>query len=267
MRRVITALGVWFAAAAVGSGDAHSQARGPSHNEIGEQGRHIVSTREARELARQQGMQQAQQQQTAMLDPAARAGKFTELDVFLRRLPGRFRIDGHIESNVIVVQAGAAGSVLRRGQVTGIADCSAVGEGVGLNCVMTANWPILESPVPIRMAIPPPPPPTEQLNTVRPALLVLGLNMDTPGIRALFVSADTLSSHFAGTLDGDRATAVRPSLCKELLRCWSGLEVTATPDSDIVTMVLRSFRATVTLTMHRDPQATLEKALKPMKAR
>lgn len=282
MNRAAVSLGLVFVtAAALVPRDACAQARGLSYWQSQEDGQYIQAPAERREEARQQALDQAldqalelaEQERIALLDPVFRARKIEELDAFLRRLPGRFRIEGRIEGTVHVSIAGgqpgipaSAASVARHRNITGIADCAAVGEGVGLNCIMTATWPVLEDPPKGPMAFSGPPPPSEALGTVRPAVLVMGLNMEPLGIRALMVTADTLAQPWTGKLERSSATLRRSSPCFEV-RCYQMLEIAAAPDDDLVSFIFKAGALTMTVTLHRDPQAELAKPVKPMKAR
>lgn len=264
---------VLLIAAALIPRDGCAQARGLSYWQGQEDGRHIESAAERRLVAEQQAQEQAEQERIELLDPAVRARKFEELHAFLRRLPGRFRIEGRVEGVLTVTIGGPSssgplsfGSVARSRKITGIADCAAIGAGVGLNCIMTATWPILEDPVGGRMAMSMPPPPSEALGTMRPAVLVLGLNEEPPGIRALMVTADTLAHQWTGKLVDTSAKLLRSSPCVGV-RCHQMLEITSVPDSDLMSFVFRAGGLTMTITLHPDQHAELAKPVKPMKAR
>ncbi len=261
-----------LAAALLGSGDAHSQARGPSHKETREKGKHIVSSREFIELKRQQAREQEEQERIALLNPAIRAESLARLDAFLRILPGRYRIDGRIVREMDVeIGGGVSGAprsmapVTRSGAVTGIADCSAVGDGVGLNCIISASWPIFDKAVrskiplsnPMYNLLNPPRTFSEQLNTMHPSVLVVGLSKDPPRIRSMLVTADTLAHNWVGKLDGNSAKLTRPGPCLTAVRCYQTFEIVAEPDGDIVSFNLYGAQGTVaiTLSMYRDWEA------------
>jgi hypothetical protein len=63
------------------------------------------------------------------LDAAVRARKLREMEVWLRRLVGRFRIEGK--------RWNASGG---RTQVRGTADCFGIGNGPGVSCLISAIW-------------------------------------------------------------------------------------------------------------------------------
>ena len=104
------------------------------------------------------------------------------------------------------------------------------------------------------------------LKTFSPAVLVIGLNLDPPGIRAVMVNAESLAHVWTGVLKEDTARARRLNRCLGG-RCLQPLQIIAAPDSEAVTIVLGSGTVTLTLTMHRDPDAHADKPLKPMRSR
>jgi hypothetical protein len=109
----------------------------------------------------------------------------------------------------------------------------------------------------------------EQLDTMRPAVLALGLDRDPPQLRGMLVTADTLSNEWAGKLEGDKARFVQTEACTTL-RCYAEMEITTASQGDDITLVLRqklTWKVTLTLTLHRDPDARLDKELEPMRER
>jgi hypothetical protein len=240
----------------------HAQARGPSAQDVLENGQDILTRREQQELAAEEVREQAEKEEQALRDPAVRAELFAELDAWFRRMPGRYRIEGRIEKPEF--RAGASTTV--SGKVTGVADCSGIGEGVGVHCILNATWPIIETAVtgfggPGRKADPLPA--SDMLRTFNPAVLAMGLNLDPPGIRAQMVNADSLSHVWVGKLVGDDAKANRVNRALQS-RYINPLEVIAAPDSDVVTIILRSGLLALTLTMLRDEGATAEVPIKPL---
>jgi hypothetical protein len=198
-----------------------------------------------------------------VFDDATRARKLAEAEIWLTRLPGRFRIEGRAE------RPGRMQTTLG-GKVTGVADCESVGEGVGVQCIISATWPIIEIEV---ADIGGRPPTSEMLRAFGPAMLVVGLNPDSPEVRALLVTDDSLAHAWAGRLTEDTVTARRLTGCigadsiPRDPRCFQPLEISAAPEGGIVTIVLRAGGVTITFAMHRDPQARAEKPLKRKKAR
>ncbi len=247
-------------AASLASGVVHAQARGPAAEEIQQHGQDILSGREKRAAAavqsRERAMEAARKEREESADPVLRASRLAELDTWFRRIPGRFRIYGHIQK-----PAGPEGSGVLSDKVTGVADCTGIGAGVGVQCILTATWRTLEPGVGSPGA---PPPESEMLRTMSPGVLVLSLNLDPPGIRAQFVDAEGLAHIWVGKLAGStaRANRVNRILGGRPLRT---LLVSADPDSEVVTFEIRSGSITLTISMHRDPEARAEKRIKTLR--
>jgi hypothetical protein len=197
-------------------------------------------------------------------DDATRTIKLAELKTWIRRIPGRFRIEGRVE------KIGMGGPIGAR--VSGVADCASVGEGFGVHCIFNATWPIIDTPVISFEALMngpiPRPPPSEALRSYRPALMVLGLDPALAEVRAVLVTDDSIAHTWAGRLNANTLRASRLTGCREIQppdhRCIQPLEIIAEPQSDIITIVLRSAGITIKLAMRRDPEA---RAKKPMKVR
>lgn len=226
--------------------NAHAQARGPSHAQTRQEGQHITSPSELREEQMRQAAELAEQERIALQDPAERARRFTELDAILRRLAGRFRVEGNI-------QQGRVGTG-PRGNIRGVADCSRVGDSASLNCIINATWPIIE-PIPPGPPRIEPPPPSEQLGMMRPAVLVIGLQIDPPGLRAMMVTADTVAYNWVGYLDGQGVNLTRPGRCWANVRCYRNFRIAAEPDGSVTSFVLHAGAYTITLAMHADAAA------------
>lgn len=219
-----------------------------------------MSRNEVFELQRAQALE-------VVLDDATRATRLAETETWIRRIPGRFRIEGRVE------RMGAGGPV--GGKVSGVADCAGVGEGVGVQCIFNAMWPIIDASFPSAGALMngpiPKPSPSEALRSFRPALLVLGLDPALAEVRALLVTDDSIAHTWAGRLTANTLRANRLTGCREFPasdppdpRCFQPLELIAEPDSDIVTIILRSAGITLRIAMRRDAEARAEK---PMKVR
>jgi hypothetical protein len=230
----------------------------------------------------------------ASIDPGpeptlANAG---ELAAWLRRVPGRFRIQGRIQMQQAVTAAGSmAAAAVLSGEINGLADCTGVGEGVGVQCILNATWPVIDLDVQ-RMDSAWRISPSERMKTMQPAMLVLGLNLDMPGIRALLVNDESIASAFTGGVTDDTLSAHAIGLCgADNDDCVSELQITAQPDSKTVSITLikpviqgpgvaylpasglsrdgsrrtpPAGKLIVTLTMHSDPEA---RVLAPMKTK
>jgi len=149
-------------------------------------------------------------------------------------------------------------NVIRKRDIDGVADCKEIGEGIGLHCILNARWKhVIEDPIPITAMLSDPSMkkfPSEELNTLQPAVLVLGLDLDRPGIRAMLVDVESFSHLWSGPLQASTAHANR------LNRCLPGkylqsMEIIAEPDSQDIAIVLHGGRYTITLTLIRDPDA------------
>jgi hypothetical protein len=198
-------------------------------------------------------------------DAATHATKLAELKTWIRRIPGRFRIEGRIE------RMGGGGLV--GAKVSGVADCDSVGQGAGVHCIFNATWPIIDMPFrpANRMGPIQSPSPSEALRSFQPALLVLGLDPQVSEVRALMVTDDSLAHTWAGRLTANTLKANRLTGCRDIPppdpqdnRCFQPLELIAEPGSEIVTIVTRSVGVTLKLVMRRDPEA---RPVKPMKVR
>jgi hypothetical protein len=198
-----------------------------------------------------------------VLDDAARASKVAETETWIRRIPGRFHIEGRVE------RMGPGGLIA--GKIRGVADCAGVGEGVGVQCIFNASWPIIDassSPIGGGGGIPTPSP-SEAIRAFHPALLVLGLDPALAEVRALLVTDDSIAHTWAGRLTANTLRANRLTGCRDFpaasppdFRCFQPLELIAEPDSEMVTIILRSAGITLRIAMRRDAEARAEKKMK-----
>lgn len=119
----------------------------------------------------------------ATLDENARARKLAELESWLRRLTGKFHIEGKRWNST-------GGSDVR-----GTAECFAVGDGPGASCVISAGWKPRKEPAKRDQR-------GEELqHAVRPQSLVFGLAPDKMEIRVTHV--DTFAVRMRGFLLDD----------------------------------------------------------------
>jgi hypothetical protein len=208
------------------------------------------------------------------LDESARASAVAAQAAWLAHLVGRFRIGGHVEKPDVIRGI----PVTLKGDVTGVADCAAVGAGPGVHCLFNAIWPTIESPE-IQMDRPPPfsfrAEDSEQVMIFRPAVVVVGLNPDTTEIHTTMVTDDSVAHSWAGRLDTHTLTAHRLAGCFRSQGvatgtpppCFQPLEIVAEPDTGIVTMVHRAGRMTIRLMLQPDTAAIAEKPMKTKKVR
>jgi hypothetical protein len=241
--------------------DAPAQARGPDGEEIREFGQEILSRREREAL---------EVEQEATMDEATRAQRVEELDTWLRRLPGRYRIKGEARLG------------LESSSVAGVADCSAVGDGPGVNCIINATWSLLGGGGPMNTR----PSAMEYLNTMRPSVLVFGLSLDPPRVVSLMVMGDSVVLDWSGRLKEDTLVQVADHRCTD--RCIPIFNVIAAAGSEQVTFEMSLRRASggleglmnslnelddfndgsgITFRMERDPNARAEKPLRALSSR
>jgi hypothetical protein len=114
------------------------------------------------------------------LDAAARAAKLAEMEGWLRRLKGKYRIEGHRWNK------GA------RSQVLGTADCFGIGSGPGVSCVISADWKSRKEAGTERN------PKTVQNAAIRPQILLFGLDPGAMEIRVTHV--DSIAVEMRGIL-------------------------------------------------------------------
>jgi hypothetical protein len=159
--------------------------------------------------------------QAAVDSANQRVTELSQVDVWLRRLVGRFSYEG-------IVDLGAKGNLEDLKSVHGVSDCVAVGAGPGVQCVLNVLWEETWGPMgQERMG---------GVSNLAPAMSQFGLDLDAVGVRYLLVDGKGIAD-FAGTgiLRGNTATfrmicVNQPSGCQRTTR------ITARPDSSIVEM-------------------------------
>jgi hypothetical protein len=290
-----------IAATALCGERAHAQARGPAALEVRANGQYVGTARKGLATRRVSGWRDipigeappdpefAALGPAGVLDPEARAAQLRQLDEWLRKLAGRYRIEGTVETpgHATVQVVGSSNEMedlsvatVLSGKVIGLADCAGVGEGPGIHCVINATWNSIDIDI---AKLGSRPTISEALNTFTPAMLDIGLNRDPPGIRALLVTDDSISHMWAGKIEGDTLLAdrlndcVTPTLNQPVddpadPRCLQPLEIRTGP-GDGATMILRTPlpemppwaeitdpkpRLTITFNMRRDDEVTAE---------
>lgn len=233
--------------------DTCAQARGPDAEYVQEYGQEILSRRQREELV---------VVQEATMDEATRALRIEAQDAWLRRLPGRYRIKGEVRLGQ------------ESGSVDGIADCSGVGNGPGVNCIINAQWPLLGGSNPMNVR----PSAAEYLNTMRPSVLVFGMSLDPPRVVSQMVMGDSVVLDWSGRLEEDTLSQIPDHRCTD--RCIGEFNVTAS-GSGLVTFNMLLFNPDIprldrpddelanriTFRMERDPEARAEKPLRALQAR
>ena len=169
-------------AAVFADGVANAQGRGPAAQEL-------------REFAQGKGQKRA-------LDPAVRGAKLAELDVWLRRLIGRFSIEGIVK----VLEATGAGclggicNVVEGAKGTG--DCIGISTGPGVHCVINVPWPRFFSTRTVGR--------NAELKWrgpyLEPAMILFGIDPKDLEIRLLLVDGQSRAVEALGSLRGDSVT-------------------------------------------------------------
>jgi hypothetical protein len=260
MKHLAIAVTVLLITATLGCDISHAQARGPSVIETLKNQQTIGNFKPGERLIPHEGMlipesvlrkgPEAVQTYISSLSPlvpvlddATRKEKLSEQEAWLRRLPGRFRIDGRI-AMPWTLQKSVSGEALLSARISGVADCVAVGEGVGVQCLINASWPPLETDVhefevpDQALNI------SEAVNSLQPAMLVLGLDVDKPGVRAHMVTDESIATTWTGVVNDDNFRTIDKSDCSSIVwgvveyRCGAFLNVFAEPDSESVTIEL-----------------------------
>jgi hypothetical protein len=243
---------------------------GPPAGPAGSPRRSLLLDNEGIRIQREEALQGA----IALEKTTDRAARLAELDAWTQRIHGRFRIEGEVQSQVASGPEAGFATRLRKGRISGVADCAGIGEGPGLQCILNATWPVIDAlsmPAGVNMILPRSP--TESLRTFGPALLVLGVDRKLLEVTALLVTDDTMTHSWAGQLVGNTLTAGRLTGCPQAsgngvrdTRCLLSLQVTAEPGSDVVSLHFRG-GALFGLELRRDPQAVPEKPVKTRKVR
>jgi hypothetical protein len=164
------------------------------------------------------------------------SGRISDFGVWLERLVGRYEIDGNVDQAVgfSKVQVGVSIHVNRK--VSGAADCRRIGEGAGVHCVINVKWQ------PISWLDTPSVPSPSEAFTMRPAVLLFGINSAASGIHVLQVAERSIAIGALGVLSGDTlqlettcGTEILGQKCKRLVR------ITAKPASDLIQMEIAIF--------------------------
>lgn len=222
-----------FISAGLKSGAAHAQARG-------------AGALEQRDIARAKVRARVQLEST----PEMRATKLADLNAWLKRLQGQFRVTGEIW-NTIYMQCSPTGGeagirkcygppVAPPQSFKGVADCVSIGSGPGTHCLFNAGWNV-------------PAPPYLQIiwdPWLDPGIMLFGLDPDALGIRYLQVNYWSIAEESVlGKLEGDRvlfkfrsfpysrseytALTNRRPFCPG---CRRTTQITASPDGNTIRM-------------------------------
>jgi hypothetical protein len=209
MNRALAVAALMGCAAFGASGTLHAQARGPVSNES------RASTKQAEGPA-------------PLMDEAARARKITEMETWLGRLPGLYRV----EATRTWRDSFAARDETH--EHNGTANCSRIGAGPGVRCIIRLIH--LPPVVPPHVKLSPHLTSVTWSNLVRPLpVLYFGINADTLEIQAAMVDLEQVSAR-SGMLEGNAVSfsADRWNIChRGWTVCWTVREVTAAAPEEI----------------------------------
>lgn len=170
----------------------------------------------------------------------------SDLGAWLQRLIGRYKIDGTVEQTVDLDQSGAKW-VSRK--ASGAADCQRIGDGAGTHCVINVEWPqILVRGTPTAPAF-------SEFFTLRPAILLFGIDSKASGIHVLQVDERSIAVSALGLLSGDTLRLETTCTlhfydpwCKRMVR------ITAKPSSDLIKMEIAIYGGTrFSFNLRREP--------------
>jgi hypothetical protein len=157
------------------------------------------------------------------IDPAARRQKLAELDAWLQRLVGRFRIEGFAKIFVGINTAKTCiegAPCYSRGPTQGAGDCKRVGTGPGVHCAFNIAFLAGTSELWRPAAGPKWPGPF-----LGGAMVLYGIDTESMRIRFLLVDAKSIAYEAFGILEGDwmtfRSGCVNDragKLCKQIFR-------------------------------------------------
>jgi hypothetical protein len=139
------------------------------------------------------------------VDSAGRGEKLSELEVWLQRLVGRFRIEGVAKVFVAQSRICHAGSCYRHRHTQGDANCERVASGAGIHCAINIAQPKFLPSTTDEAYLP-------QVGDRWPgpfldgAIILFGINPERLGIRFLLVDAKSIAYEAFGVLEGDSVT-------------------------------------------------------------
>jgi hypothetical protein len=186
----------------------------------------------------------------------ARDEKLAELDAWLSRLVGKFRVEAYLDNTVVRCHptcellrvsfqcAGRECKAIR--QSSGAGDCDRVGDGPGVHCIINVPW--------LQPVVFTPPPPLDVLPEARtttipwpgrilePATILFGIDPDNPAVRYLLVDGKSIAEEASGSLQGDTVTFTAECV-NESVTCRQKLSILAPEDGGRIRMTLNvSFR-------------------------
>jgi hypothetical protein len=202
------------------------------------------------------------------------AGPPTEMDVWLRRLVGRFQFDGlvHVVSMGDCAPLPPEGSetpppfVSACAPVEGVADCIAIGTGPGVQCVLNVRWNDLYDVDFEGGSVTAAPGAVSYLN---PSMALFGLDPGQASINYLLVDNKGLPEGGLGSNTGNQAKFETDCVNLDVY-CQRIIRIEAKPDArvlykwiDAESVSTREKLSTITLSMRRIEQAEAAPALAP----
>ena len=174
---------------------------------------------------------------TPEMREARRLQQAAEMDIWLRRLIGRFRVEGVIYryDDLPVEDGTAAAGIVSRAReqpedddppkvksARGMEDCIGLGSGAGVQCVINVLWE--EEWTADGQAV------EEGVSTLAPAMIEYGLDPVASRIRYLQVDNKSLAEGAAGVLKGDTLTTrVRCANTEAVKHCERVMRIYAPP--------------------------------------
>lgn len=150
----------------------------------------------------------------------------THIASWLRRLPGRFTVDGHVD-------LGGKGNPRDRLPVRGVVDCEGFGYMPAVSCDLNIDWPASQGQG--AEEIP------GGVSTLAPAILQLAFEVDRIALRYMMVDSQGTAEAGRDYLRGNTFSATSdcigiPRSCKRVMR------VNARPDGQLVQMQIDIIR-------------------------
>lgn len=185
----------WLALLAVGTlscGKAHAQARGgnlrgPQHSP----------------------------QSTKSADSATKSQKLHELETWVGRLAGTFRVNGTVQQHLNSVGLTSRG-------IDGAMECARIGDGAGVHCVIRASfgnttWSLGGGGGGTAT-------PLVTYNTLNPAVLLFAIDPNSVRIKLMLVDDHSIADILSGLLIGDTV-----QLTSEMKGCWGSSDLPHCP--------------------------------------
>jgi hypothetical protein len=196
-------------------------------------------------------------------------GPPTEMEVWLRRLVGRFRVDGMIQAFHQPDPEKFALVLVGQESIQGMGDCVSVGTGPGVQCVMNMAWEDI-----FQIVLPPEAPAgffnvPGGVSFLNPAMALFGIDPGEAGIHYLLVDNKGLPEGGVGFNSGSRVTfktscVNAPKLLAAMIpdkpyrTCDRVIRIDARPEARVMNLAMDIaindiVLTRVELTLRRDP--------------